>query len=222
MEKSKMATKERILDQALKTFNKSGYGAVNLFELAKSLDMSRGNMTYHFKDKESLLKELTEQLWNKLINVREEKSIPSFQNLHNDAQHYYKLQKEYSFIFHDNQVLKHPLIAPKMKILCEKMMKDIEIAIAFSIQLGNMRPEPVPGVYKNLVLTSWMMMFFWPSQQAIRGDKTKDDGEKVIWSLLLPHLTEKGLASFKKFFGDDYHASMGEKFDQNMDSYLTF
>lgn len=217
-----METKQRILNQALKVFNKSGYGAVNLFELAKSLDMSRGNMTYHFKDKEALLKELTDQLWEKLTNGMVAKSIPSFQNLHHDAQLYYKLQKEYSFIFHDNQVLKHPLIAPKMKSLCDKIVKDIETAIAFSIQLGNMKIEPVPGVYKNLAVTSWMMMFFWSSQQMIRGDKTREDGEKVIWSLLLPHLTEKGLASFKKFFGEDYLADMGEKFDQNMDSYLTF
>ncbi len=217
-----MATKKRILDKAIKVFNKSGYGAVNLFELAKSLEMSRGNMTYHFKDKEALLKSITDQLWEKLTNARVANSIPSFQNLHHDVQLYYRLQKEYSFIFQDNQVLKHALIAPKMKSLCTKTIRDIEMAIAFSIQLGNMKPEPVPGVYKNLAVTSWMMMFFWASQQMIRGDKTKEDGEKVIWSLLLPHLTEKGLASFKKFFGEDYLASFGEEFDQNMDSYLTF
>lgn len=216
-----METKQRILDKALHTFNESGYGAVNLFELAKSLEMSRGNMTYHFKDKEALLKDITDQLWDKLFNVRGEKSIPSFQNLHNDAQLYYKLQKEYSFIFHDNQVLKHPLVATRMKSLCEKMIKDIETAIAFSIQLGNIKSEPVPGVYKNLALTTWMLMFFWPSQQNIRSNKTTEDREKVIWSLLLPHLTEKGLASFKKFFGDEYLSSMGEEFDRTMDSYLT-
>ena len=217
-----METKQRILDKAIQTFNEHGYGAVNLFELAKSLDMSRGNMTYHFKDKEALLKDITDQLWQKLAKVRLEKSIPSFQNLHNDAQLYYKLQKEYSFIFHDNQVLKHELVASKMKALCQKMIKDIEVAIAFSIQLGNVKPEPVPGVYKNLSVSTWMLMFFWPSQQNIRGRDTGEDGEKVIWSLLLPHLTEKGLASFKKFFGDEYLSSMGEEFDPTLDSYLTF
>ncbi len=217
-----METKQRILNKALKAFNKSGYGAVNLFELAKSLDMSRGNMTYHFKDKEALLKELIDQLWEKLTNGRVAQSIPSFQNLHHDAQLYYRLQKEYSFIFHDNQVLKHPLIAPKMKSLSDKTVKDIEVAIAFSIQLGNMKKEPAAGIYKNLALTSWMMMFFWSSQQMIRGDKTKEDGEKVIWSLLLPHLTEKGMASFKKFFGEDYLSSLGEGFDQSMESYINF
>jgi len=142
--------------------------------------------------------------------------------MHHDAQLYYRLQKEYSFIFHDKQVLKHKLVASKMKSLCSKTIKDIEIAIAFSIQLGNMKPEPAPGVYKNLALTSWMLMFFWSSQKTVRGDKSSLDGEKVIWSLLLPNLTEKGLASFKKFFGEDYVASLGEDFDQNMDSYLIF
>ncbi len=217
-----MDTKERILNQAIMAFNRSGYGAVNLFELAKSLDMSRGNMTYHFRDKEALLKEITNELWDKLTTARVAKSIPSFQNLHHDVQLYYGLQKEYSFIFHDNQVLKHELIAPKIKQLCAKTIHDIEAAIAFSIQLGNMNKEPIPGTYKNLALTSWMLMFFWSSQRMIRGDKTKGDGEKVIWGLLLPHLTKKGLASFKKFFGDDYLASFGDDFDHTMESYISF
>ena len=42
--------------EATKTFNKSGFNAVNLFELSNQLGISRGNLTYHFKDKESLLK----------------------------------------------------------------------------------------------------------------------------------------------------------------------
>ena len=217
-----MVTKQKILNQALKAFNQSGYGASNLQELAKSLNMSRGNMTYHFKDKEAILKELADQLWEKLSKARATTNIPSFENLHHDVQLYYKLQREYSFIFQDNQVLKHPLIAKKMKALSTQTIKDIETAIAFSIQLGNMNREPVPGVYKNLARTSWILMFFWSSQQLVRGDKVREDGEKVIWGLLLPHLTEKGLASFKKYFGEDYLSSLGEAFDHDLESYLTF
>lgn len=217
-----MDTKRRILNQALKVFNESGFGAVNLFELAKSLNMSRGNMTYHFKDKDTLLKEIADELWGKMNSSRTRNRLPSFENLHYDVQFYYSLQKEYSFIFKDNQVLTHHLIAPKMKMLGEKTVNDIEMAIAFSIQLGNMKQEKVPGTYKNLALTSWMLMFFWSSQQMVQGKKDKRDGEKIIWSLLLPHLTEKGLASFEKFFGKDYLTELGEGFDMNMESYVAF
>jgi AcrR family transcriptional regulator len=217
-----MATKDKILQQALQAFNQSGYGAVNLHELAKSLEMSRGNMTYHFKDKEALLRELADQLWDELNETRAVKNIPSFENLHHDAQLYYRLQQKYSFIFHDQQVLTHPLIAGRMKDFTGQTIKNIEMAIAFSIQLGNMKAEPAPGVYHNLALTSWMLMFFWASQQTVRGEKIQKDGEKVIWSMLLPHLTEKGLASFKKYFGKEYLESLGSAFDHNLESYVKF
>ena len=60
---SLLTTKEKILAAALKMFNQEGYGAVNLFELAKSIGMSRGNMTFHFRDKEAILQTLAEELW---------------------------------------------------------------------------------------------------------------------------------------------------------------
>lgn len=218
-----MDTKQRIIKQAVKAFNKSGYGSVNLFELAKSLNMSRGNMTYHFKDKEALLKEIVNQLWEKLSKgLTATQKIPSFQNLHTYAQLYYQLQREYSFIFQDNQVLKHPLIGPKLKELGKQAIQDTKVAIAFSIQIGNMKPEPAPGVYDNLALTSWMLMFFWSTQQTVLGTKKKEDGEKVIWSMLLPHLTEKGLAAFEKYFGKNYIKSFGNDFEVDIESYFTF
>lgn len=218
-----MNTKDKIVEQAIHTFNENGFGSVNLFELAKSLGMSRGNITYHFKNKEALLEEIAERVWQDFAEKRAtNKNIPSFENLHHDVQLYYHLQKRYSFIFQDNQVLKHPLIAPKVKEFESRTLDDIKAAIAFSIQLGNMRPERVPGTYNYLALTSWMLMFFWSAQENIRGERNRKDGEKVIWSLLLPHLTEKGLASFEKFFGKKYMESLGEEFQADMNAYISF
>ena len=217
-----MDTKKRIIEQARKAFNQSGFGAVNLFELAKSLDISRGNMIYHFKDKEVLLEVIAGELWSKIEATKLSKTLPSFKNLHQDAQTYYKLQKEYSFIFYDNQVYTHPLVAPKMKVIVEDFIRNIEMAIAFSIQIGNMKKEPLPGLYKNLATSTWMLLFFGSTQKNFRGKKAKEEGEILIWSLLIPHLTEKGIASFKKFFGADYLAKLGEPFDHNLESYLIF
>lgn len=220
--KISLTTKQRILSQARKVFNEQGYGSVNLLDLAKSLDMSRGNMTYHFKDKEVILEALVEEVWERFRVGKKSASLPSFANLHHDAQLYYELQRAYAFIFQDMQMLTHPLIASKMKNLCDQTIHEIEVAIAFSIQVGNMKDEPVPGTYKNLALTSWMLMFYWSSQQTVRHSKIKEDGEKVIWSLLLPHLTEKGLEAFKQYFGETYFNDLGEAFEQNIETYLTF
>lgn len=219
----KKTTKQRISNAAVKLFNKNGFAAVTLFEIAGELGMTRGNLTYHFKDKDQLLKAISDEMWNKmLIERNKSRQLPSFQNLHNEVQLYYRFQKEYAFIFLDNHVLNHPIIKAKFREMTEQTIRDNEAAIAFAISTGNLKSEPFPGIYHNIAFTTWMLTFFWLAQQIIRGEKTKKDGEAMIWSLLLPHFTEKGLAAFKAFFGDDYLEKLGEPFESKIEKFITF
>ncbi len=209
-----MDTKDKIIKHAVKCFNKQGFAAVSLFELAQQLGMSRGNLTYHFKDKDILLETIAERMWSKIETERSKsRRLPSFENLHNDVQLLYRFQKEYSFIFLDTHVLNHPTIKKQFRIMTERSIEDNKASIAFAIKLGNMEPEPVPGLYNNIAFMTWMMTFFWLSQQIIRGEKTKEDGEKMIWSLLYPHFTPKGVEAFHKFFGKEYAMTLGEQFE---------
>ena len=94
--------------------------------------------------------------------------------------------------------------------------------IAFGIQAGNMKKEQLPGTYKNLAFTVWMLGFYWLSQQITRGDKTIADAEKVIWSLVIPHMTEKGLTAFKQFYGANFYETLGSPFEVPTKSFLIF
>ncbi|MEL6676339.1 MAG: TetR/AcrR family transcriptional regulator [Bacteroidota bacterium] len=218
-----LSTKEKIMAEATRYFNEVGFGAVTLFELARELNMSRGNLAYHFKDKEALLAAIAGQMWQKIERERSKsRQLPSFENLHNEVQLYYKFQREYAFIFLDHHVLNHPVIKEDSRKMTTQTIQDNKAAIAFSIRLGNMKPEPYPGVYNNLAFISWMMAFFWLPQQVIRGEKTEEDGEKMIWSMLVPHLTEKGLESFQAFFGEAYLQSLGEVFDLDLHQFISF
>ncbi|NND05287.1 MAG: TetR/AcrR family transcriptional regulator [Saprospiraceae bacterium] len=53
-----MATREKILVTALQLFNEKGYVKVGVREIARALQMSPGNLSYHFPKKEDLLFEL--------------------------------------------------------------------------------------------------------------------------------------------------------------------
>ena len=165
-----MTTKERIIDKAKSYFNEVSLGSTTLYSLAAEIGMSRGNLTYHFKDKDALLGAILEEMWYK-INVERNKSrrLPSFENLHNEIQLYYRFQKEYAFIFLDTNVLNHPLVKSKFSKMTQETIEDNKASIAFAIKLGNMRPEPIAGLYNNIALTSWMLTFYWLSQQVVRG-----------------------------------------------------
>lgn len=215
-------TKDKIIAKAIKLFNKNGFGAVSLFEIANSLSMSRGNLTYHFKDKDQLLLAIAEEVWSKLDKKRQQSlQLPSFKNLHDEVQLFYQYQQEYAFIFMDRLVLGHEVIKSHFRQMTQKSIEDNKKIIAFSIKLGNMKEEPFPGLYNHIAMATWMFTFFWLPQQIIRGERKTADGEKLIWSMLLPHLTKKGLANFKKFFGQDYIDNLGEPFAINMDKMIT-
>ncbi|MCF8239730.1 MAG: TetR/AcrR family transcriptional regulator [Saprospiraceae bacterium] len=56
-----MSTRERILDKALDLFNQSGMYKTGVREIARSLEISPGNLSYHFARKEDLLIALLER-----------------------------------------------------------------------------------------------------------------------------------------------------------------
>ncbi len=222
----KISTKQKIIHHAIELFNKNGYASVTLADVANTIGMTRGNLTYHFKDKDILLDAIAEELWAKLkVERNTSRQLPSFENLHNWVQLYYRFQKAYAFIFLDYQVLNHPSIQPKFRELTKQQIKDNEATIAFSISAGNMHPEPFEGMYRNLAFNTWMVSFYWLNQQIVRGeniDSTSEEGEMKIWSMVLPHFTEKGLKRFRDFFGADYLKKLGESFNTDISEYVGF
>lgn len=218
-----MTTKEKIAQKATRLFNKSGFSAVNLLELAKQLGISRGNLTYHFKSKDDLLAHIADEMWEKMSRHREEtKKLPSFENLHLEAKLIYSIQQEYAFIFLDRHVLNHPKLKKRFREMAARGIEDNKAIMAFSIEMGNLKKESFPGQYHNLAFISWMLIYFWLPQQVIRGEKCKDDGQKLIWTILLPHFTAKGLKRFKSFFGKDYVDNLGPAFELDLQSLIQF
>lgn len=218
-----MTTKQKIKHKAIKLFNEQGFSAVTLFEIAGALDMTRGNLAYHFKNKDVLLEAIVKEMWERLMIERSKsKQFPSFENLNNQIILTYKIQKEYAFIFLDHHVLNHPLIKPEFSKFVEQQINETEATIAYSISIGNMYPERFKGIYRKLAFNTWMTMHFWLNQQLVRGEDLTEDCGMNIWSMLIPHLTEKGIEAFTKFFGEDYIKKLGKPFESNIENYANF
>lgn len=212
-------TKARIMEAACSWFNEVGFGAATLNELSRHIGISRGNLAYHFKDKNTLLEAIVEDMWAKMeVERQKSRTMPSFENLHNEVQLYYKFQRAYAFVFLDTHVLNHPVIRAGFRRMTTQAIRDNQATMAFALRAGNLKPEPVPGLYYNLAFTTWMLAFFWLAQQIIRGEKTGQDAEKMIWSLLAPHFTDKGKAAFIRFFGEAYYQELGPAFGAGMET----
>jgi AcrR family transcriptional regulator len=220
MEKS---IKQRIMDEAVAIFNAQGYGNSSLQDVARQLEISRGNLAYHFATKDALLEAIFQQMWAKIEAERKNsRNLPSFQNLRKDIDLYGHYQREYAFIFTDSQVMRIPAIKQALREMANATIQDNKAAIAFAIKVGNMKAEPFPGVYHQVAFTTWMLMFFWLPQQIIRGKKAEEDAEKAVWSMILPHFSAKGIAVFKKYYGEEFLQSLGSPFEFSSDELLVF
>lgn len=208
-----MSTNKKIqlIEQSRIVFNENGYGKFNLHELAQLLGMSRGHLAYYFKDKDEILKAIVDRMWVELDrDLSSSRNFPSFENLHREVQLYYEYQKRYAFIFLNSSIMSHAYVKERFQTMTNLNIEANKATMMLSLTTGNLKPEPIPGIYSNIAFVVWMITFFWFSQQIIRGDKTTEDGEKMIWSIIVPHFTEKGLAKFKDFFGEAYYNSLGE------------
>ena len=148
---AKPSTKERIKEVAVTLFNQYGYAAVSLYNIAMEMRITRGNLTYHFKTKESLLEAISDEMWEKILHERQKsRQLPSFENLHNEVQFYYRYQRKYAFIFLDRHVQTLPRMNQRFRSMIDQTIEDNKAAIAFAINSGNMKPEPVS--YTHLTL----------------------------------------------------------------------
>lgn len=198
-----MSTKERIVNVAVELFNEKGLVNVTMRDLAAELDMSLGNLTYHFKKKEELMEAIHDRIISERNSLMENvQMIPSIANIHNQLVPLLQLYERYRFFHQDIlEVMRaYPKIAEMQREHINNQITYIKAIIDYSIGSGNMKQEVVLGQYQQLAESVWMLLTFWLTQREVRNQQGNfyNQARSAMWNLVIPILTEKGLANFNK------------------------
>ena len=197
------STKDNIIAQSVKLFNKHGFTNVSMKDIADALEISPGNLTYHFKKKEDLLV----SIYRELVYERQElygsiTVLPGIANIHALLKPLMDLHIKYRIIYVD--MLEIARLFPSIDRLNKEhinvQINAIKSVLDYSVESGNMLPEQRKGQYYDLAHTCWMLFHFWLQQQLITGNKGSfhDQARFAIWNLVYPLLTTKGRHNFKK------------------------
>ncbi|WP_341216486.1 TetR/AcrR family transcriptional regulator [uncultured Wocania sp.] len=196
-----MKTKQKIINQAIISFNAHGIKNITKRDIAKSLSISVGNLDYHYKNKEALLKAIYKQMRRDISEVYMAKDIDPFIQFNELLLALEKLNDTYSFFNLD--LLEISRNFKEVDTLLKKTFLIRREQVAYFIKLFKeydyFKPEINEGMYMRLQKTMRILITFWKSQQEILSNYTSTKSEDMslyIWELLLPHMTEKGLEAY--------------------------
>ncbi len=101
-----MATKQKILDKTLHLFNTDGVEKVTTRHIAKSIDMSQGNLHYHYPTKDALIKALFAQFLFEVQGAERltDKGLDK-EDVIGSMKDNFKIMFKYRFFFKDNEVV---------------------------------------------------------------------------------------------------------------------
>lgn len=202
-----MKTKERILAKALHLFNELGLREVTLRQIANALNMSQGNLSYHFKTKGEIVSrlyfQLVEQMDLEMSKLSQNKAILAL--LNDSALASMRILYQYRFITRDlYMVLEGDETLKKHYLQLQEMRKQQYVALFHNlINEGLMREEELVGEYDRLYERMNILGDNWINAAdffRIEGESKVSHYHALLIEVLYPYLTETGKAQYKALF----------------------
>lgn len=191
-----MSTKQLLAEAAIDLFNARGLARVSVRDLAAQLDISPGNVTYHFKSKDLLV----EYALDSLIERMNELSAAAFATTDLDAYRemlgkIWEVQHRYRFFYIDAADILRAY--PKVKRAYQAVVRRrIEQSKRyFNALIGAQILEPLDAQeLEVLTRRSWMVLSFWQSRLVILNEPASPEQfVEEVFGVLRPHLTGKAL-----------------------------
>jgi AcrR family transcriptional regulator len=201
-----MTTKAKILEAARELFNKEGIDAITTRHIAARLGISHGNLCYHHPRKEVIIEKLYYELVQKL-----DEAIGQAPGGQLDlaavfalTQHTFEVQYHYRFILlHMVEIMrKIEGVGTHFRGLLTKRKAQFGFLIEGLIRNGLLQPERFPGQYGHFITQFYIVGDFWISEAEILFEGPEAGKipyyTRLAQAMLLPYLTEQGLAEFEK------------------------
>ncbi|MBC7741030.1 MAG: TetR/AcrR family transcriptional regulator [Bdellovibrionaceae bacterium] len=204
-----MKTKERILLGALDLFNKDAATEVTTNDIARELKMSPGNLYFHYKNKEQIIRELfkrlaleTNLIWKpqtKLAKKNEKIQLVDF--IERNLELYWKFR----FFHRELYTLrkKDAELSKMWRLHLKKLTRLMIILYKHWVRAEVMVPSKTVNemefVAELLFVSSNSFMLFFETVDRVPHQRTINKAQKHIMRMLVPYMTGETKDSFEKF-----------------------
>ena len=197
-----MNTKEKILQTALKLFNDNDTKSITTNHIAKAAGISPGNLYYHFKNKEDIIRALYRQMRD-IIDFENKKLPDDLCEMKNYCDFVAKTWWEYRFLRKELLLLinrdKHLAneVLEDNKKQYEKLLK----LISHLIEKGCLKEIPKETI-TYLADTIMLYSQFWTPYLLLLGEKVDKKSVKRVTEqierVFYPYLTEKSFKNLQE------------------------
>lgn len=191
--------------KAIELFNANGVANVSMKQIADSLSISAGNLSYHYKNKAVLLASIFEAMYTETLDyILPNNTYITLFHFEDMMLKFSDLQQRYSFFFNDlvHIIKSYPKIAGKYETSNLIRFKEARKLIDYYIESKRLKPESDIIDYNKTIHAIWMTSTFWQAQKiAIDSPEyiiNKCQSIEMIWSFLLPNLTSKGMEEYNQ------------------------
>lgn len=197
------STKARIIEIAIKRFNHDGLANVPMQQIAEDLNMSAGNLAYHFRTKNDLINVIFDQIALEAEDTMKQFRVyPNLLDFDLQLNRYFDINQRLPFYFRDILELdRHfPHLMEKRKLIIEKYMAQIASRFAYNYKRGIIKEEHHEGQYKDMAETVWMISTFFATKVDLLNEHAprmdKKEFMRKIWNYIMPYFTEKGYQEY--------------------------
>jgi AcrR family transcriptional regulator len=201
----KETTKDKIISKAIDLYNAHGFSNITSRDIAKELEISHGNLEYHYKNKEAVLSAIYDRMKEEVSAYFSEtnKSLHPFEQFNILLKKLDHFQNKYKFFNLDVVEISRQFPKLRLKVETTAQMRKEQMSEFFGAfdKAGYLKAELNKGFYLRLQHKIRVLITFWVSQETIlkNFDTTQNISmSQSIWDLLLPNFTEKGKNEYNK------------------------
>lgn len=192
---------------ALELFNKEGLKDVTLRQIAKAMNISQGNLNYHYRAKSDIVSALYFQLVDRM-NIEMSQLVqnqPIMSFLSKSSLISMRVLFEYRFITKDLYAVLDSDEELKQHYVGLQKMRKQQFLMLFEnmIEGGLLRPEELNNEYERLYERMNILGDNWINAAALLRDNSKsivDYYHSLLFEVIYPYLTERGKEEFRNLF----------------------
>ena len=197
-----MGTKERIVGAAIRLFNERGTAAVSTNHIAEEAGISPGNLYYHFRNKEEIIRAIYGRMmgaWDATFRLPRDR-VPTLIDLRGMLEETYLVLWEYRFFYREFVALlrRDPELGRGYREVRDGGLANTEFLLRSFVAGGILREPEDPDALSGLAKILWLIVEFWlpfveMGEEAV-GPERSQEGVGLMMQVLKPHMTEAALA----------------------------